>query len=166
VESRWLSRYNDQATVWTIGKLGTHSEQRSRRLQSLPSPLFSGCRWLFPREYPEDKSRMLRQAVFLVFFFLRLYSPCGPWPLLQFPNLYTQLVGPLGRGISTPQSRCLHTEQHKHRINATDIHALGWIRTPAFERAKTLHALDRASTMIGVSLVYITIKKSADIKYY
>jgi hypothetical protein len=31
----------------------------------------------------------------------------------------------------------------------TNIHALSGIRTPAFERAKTVHALDRAATAIG-----------------
>jgi hypothetical protein len=54
----------------------------------------------------------------------------GPWPLLQFPNLFTQTVGLLKQVISPSQGRYLHTEQHKHRINAyTDIHALSGIRT-------------------------------------
>jgi hypothetical protein len=45
------------------------------------------------------------------------YSPCGPWSLLQFLTLYT--VGRIPwTGISQSQGRCLHTEQHKHRINA------------------------------------------------
>jgi hypothetical protein len=40
-------------------------------------------------------------------------------------------VGLLGRGISPSQSRYLHTEHHKHKINAhnIDIHALSGIRT-------------------------------------
>jgi hypothetical protein len=44
---------------------------------------------------------------------------------------YTQSVGLLGRGISPSQGRYLHTEQHKHRINAhnTDIHASSGIQT-------------------------------------
>jgi hypothetical protein len=43
----------------------------------------------------------------------------GPWPLLQFRNLFTQAVG-----------LYLHSGQHKLRINAyTDIHALSGIRT-------------------------------------
>jgi hypothetical protein len=32
--------------------------------------------------------------------------------------MYTQSVGLLGRGISPSQGRYLHTEQHRHRINA------------------------------------------------
>jgi hypothetical protein len=60
--------------------------------------------------------------------YLWLYSPCVPWPLFQFLNLYT--VRLLGRGISPSQGRYLHTEQHKHRINThTDIHASSGIRT-------------------------------------
>jgi hypothetical protein len=32
--------------------------------------------------------------------------------------IHTLSVGLLGRGIRPSQGRCLHTEQHKHRINA------------------------------------------------
>jgi hypothetical protein len=54
----------------------------------------------------------------------------GPWPLLQFRDLFTQTVGLLGRVISSSQGRYLRTEQHKHRINAhTNIHASSRIRT-------------------------------------
>jgi hypothetical protein len=64
----------------------------------------------------------------------------GPWPLLQFRNLFfTQSVGPLGRGISPSQGRYLHTGQHKHRINAhTDGHTLSGIRThdPSFQASE------------------------------
>jgi hypothetical protein len=74
--------------------------------------------------------------------------------------------------ISPSQGRYLHAGQHKHRINAhTDIYAMSGIRTHdpsvrvsedssclrllgyldwlAFERAKTVHALDRAATATG-----------------
>jgi hypothetical protein len=52
--------------------------------------------------------------------------------------------------ISPSQDRYIHIGEHK--INAhTDIHALSGIEPtiPAFERAKTVHALDRAATVIG-----------------
>jgi hypothetical protein len=55
--------------------------------------------------------------------------------------------------ISPSQGRYLHTGQRRHKINAqTNIHALSGIRNhdPAFERAKTVHALDRAATVIGM----------------
>jgi hypothetical protein len=48
-------------------------------------------------------------------------------------------------GIGPSQGRYLHTEQHKHRINAhRDIHALSGIRT----HDPSLRALDRAATVI------------------
>jgi hypothetical protein len=53
----------------------------------------------------------------------------GPWPLFKFLDLLIQSVGLLGWEISPSQGRYLHTEQHKHRINHTDIHASSGIRT-------------------------------------
>jgi hypothetical protein len=60
---------------------------------------------------------------------------------LQFLNL-RQSVGLLGRGINPSQGRY---------ITQTDIHALSGIQPmiAVFERAKTFHALDRATTVIG-----------------
>jgi hypothetical protein len=40
--------------------------------------------------------------------------------------IYTHSVGLLGRGISLSQGRYLHTEQHKHRINAHRHPCLEW----------------------------------------
>jgi hypothetical protein len=59
------------------------------------------------------------------------YSPLlCPGLFFSFVIFYIQTVGPLGRVISTSQDRCLHTGQHKHKINAyIDIHALSWIQT-------------------------------------
>jgi hypothetical protein len=54
----------------------------------------------------------------------------GPWPHLQFHNLFTETVGLLGRVICLSQGGYLHTGQTKHKINAhTNIHALRGIRT-------------------------------------
>jgi hypothetical protein len=103
--------------------------------------------------------------------YLRLYSPCEPWLFCSF-LIHIHSIGLFGRGISPPQGRYLHTEQEKRRINAhTYIHASSEIRTygPSFrasednsclrqrgyrdrlasERAKTIHALERAATVIG-----------------
>jgi hypothetical protein len=50
------------------------------------------------------------------------------WTLATFSvsYSYTQSVGILGRGISLSQGRYLHTEQHKHRINAHRHPCLDW----------------------------------------
>jgi hypothetical protein len=63
----------------------------------------------------------------------------------------TQSVGLLGRGISLSQGRYLHTEQYKHRINTqTYMPRVGFEPIiPVFERAKTVHAIDRAATVTG-----------------
>jgi hypothetical protein len=57
--------------------------------------------------------------------YLWLYSPCLPWPLFQFRNLYT-----VGRtpwtGDQSIGGRFVHTEQHKHRINAHRRPCLEW----------------------------------------
>jgi hypothetical protein len=64
-----------------------------------------------------------------------------------FSFLFLYTVGRLlGRWISPSQGRYLLTEQHKHRTNAhTSMPRVGFEPTiPVFERAKTVHALDRA----------------------
>jgi hypothetical protein len=81
---------------------------------------------------------------------LWLYSPCGPWPLFQFLNLYT--VGrTLGRVISPSQGRYLHrTTQTQNKRTQTSMHRVGFEPTiPAFQQAKTVHASDRAATVAG-----------------
>jgi hypothetical protein len=58
---------------------------------------------------------------------------------------HTQSVGLLGCVVNPSQGRYLHTEQHKHRINAHKHPCLEWdfeSTISSFERAKTVHALD------------------------
>jgi hypothetical protein len=57
----------------------------------------------------------------------------GPWPLLQFRNLFTQTVLLLERVISPSQGRCLHTGQHK--INAHGHPCLEWDSNPRSQRS-------------------------------
>jgi hypothetical protein len=54
------------------------------------------------------------------------------WNLAAFSlsYSYTQLVGLLGRGIGQSQGRYLHTEQHKHRINAHKHQCFEWDWNP------------------------------------
>jgi hypothetical protein len=74
-----------------------------------------------------------------------------PWPFFSSVILYTESVGLLGRGISPSQGLCLHTGQHKHNKRTyTSVCGVGFKpTTPVFERAKTVHALDRAATVMG-----------------
>jgi hypothetical protein len=66
---------------------------------------------------------------------------------LKFLNL-RHSVGLLGRVIVPSQGRYLTQTQNKHK--KTSMPRVGFEPTiPAFERAKTVHALDRAATVIG-----------------
>jgi hypothetical protein len=75
----------------------------------------------------------------------------GPWPIFQFLCLFTQSVGLLGPGISPPQGHYLHIGQHKqNKRTQTSMPRVGFELTiPVFERAQTVHALDRSAAMIG-----------------
>jgi hypothetical protein len=64
-----------------------------------------------------------------IYLFMALQLSVEPWPLFSVSESYMQSVGLLRRGISPSQGRYLQTEQHKHRINATDIRSLSGIRT-------------------------------------
>jgi hypothetical protein len=71
-----------------------------------------------------------------------------PWSL-------TQSVGPLWRGISPSQGRHLHAQDNINtEYTHTDIHAWSWTQhtIPVFERAKTIHGLYRAATVIGYKM--------------
>jgi hypothetical protein len=90
-----------------------------------------------------------------LFICLWLYSPCGPWPLFQFHNIHT-----LGRTSWTgdqPVARPLpihRTTQTQSTCTQTSMPLVGFEPTiPVFERAKTVHALDHAATVVSSHLV-------------
>jgi hypothetical protein len=97
-------------------------------------------------------------------FSMALPAHSGPRPLIQFRNHFLQTVGLLGRMGNPSQRLYLNTGQHKHRINAyayahqTYMPSAGFEPTiPAVERAKAVHALDRAATLTGRKYNYIWI---------
>jgi hypothetical protein len=73
--------------------------------------------------------------------------------------IHTQSVGLLGRGISPLQGRYLHTEKHRHNKRTQEFMPRVGFQPmiPVFERAKTVHALDRAATVIGRIVVYPSV---------
>jgi hypothetical protein len=89
----------------------------------------------------------------LLFLLLWLYSPLlGLGPFFSFLILYTAgrtpWTGDQSVARSLPTHRTTQT-QNKHTIQTS----MPWVgfepMIPAFERAKTVHALDRAATVIG-----------------
>jgi hypothetical protein len=68
---------------------------------------------------------------FILLLLLWMYNPLlGSAAAFSFSWSYKQSVGLLWRGINPSKGLYIHTEQHKHRINAhnTDIHALSGTR--------------------------------------
>jgi hypothetical protein len=52
---------------------------------------------------------------------MALHPFVGSWPFFSiYLYLFIQSIELLGWGISQSQGRYLHTEQHKHRINAQE----------------------------------------------
>jgi hypothetical protein len=96
-----------------------------------------------------------------LFIYLWLYTPCGPWPLFQFLNLYT--FGGTPSTGDQPVARPLRTHrtiETQNKRAQTSMPRVGFEPTiSAFKRAKTVHSLDRATTVIGIedliSLIYI-----------
>jgi FAD synthase len=89
---------------------------------------------------------------------MALLAHLGLWPLIQFRNHFSQTVGLSGRVISSSQGFYLNTVKHKHRINAythqTSMSYVGFEPTiPASERAKKVHALDRAAAVTVHELI-------------
>jgi hypothetical protein len=81
-----------------------------------------------------------------------LQSFVGPWPLLQFRNLF-YAEGRTPWTSDHPVSRPLHTHRTTQTQNKCTQTPMPWVGFEpmilAFEWAKTVHASDRAATVIG-----------------
>jgi hypothetical protein len=74
---------------------------------------------------------------------------CWTLASFQFLDIFTRSVGHLGRGIS-PSQGTHKTAQTQNKRTLTSMPQVGFEHTiPVFERAKTVHALDRTATLIG-----------------
>jgi hypothetical protein len=86
-------------------------------------------------------------------------QPFGPWPLFSF-LVYTQSVGPLGRG----SSRRKGATYFQNKRTKTSMPRVGLEPTiPVFERVKTVHALDRAAIAIGFERFYAVYYRVSDL---
>jgi hypothetical protein len=75
----------------------------------------------------------------------------GPWPLFQFLNFYTVGRTPwTGDQTFTRPLPTHRTARTQNKLTQTSMPRMGFESTiPTFERAKTVHALDRAATVTG-----------------
>jgi hypothetical protein len=96
-----------------------------------------------------------------MFFFSMVFpAHSGPWPPIQFlDHFYTDGRTPwtTDQPVARSLPRYRTTQKQNKRIHRLNIDALSGIRTqiPASERAKTVHALDRAATVIGEGMFNI-----------
>jgi hypothetical protein len=110
--------------------------------------------WHIPEDYSPHGSITLAAALQWTSSCQPIYDSTALVDLRHFFSvliLYTVDATPWA-GISPSQGRYVHTEQHKHRIKRTQtsMSPVGFEPTiPVFRRAKTVHALDRAATVIG-----------------
>jgi hypothetical protein len=78
-------------------------------------------------------------------------QPFVPWPIFQFLNLYTvgktPWTGDQRVARPLPTHRTTQTQNKRTQISMPRVSFE--LTIPVFERAKTVHALDRAATMIG-----------------
>jgi hypothetical protein len=86
--------------------------------------------------------------------YLWLYSPYGPWPLFQLLNLMHSRYDSLDGGSALIKATA-YTQNNKR--TQTPMPWVGFEPTiPVFERAKTVHALDRTATLIGSPVIIST----------
>jgi hypothetical protein len=95
--------------------------------------------------------------IFTFYLSMALQVFVGPWPLF-FSSLMFYTVGmtpwtgdqPVARSL--PAHRTAQTQNKRTRISTPEMEFEP--TTPVFERAKTVHALDRAVTLIGTFNFY------------
>jgi hypothetical protein len=96
-------------------------------VRNLAYTVYSICLWyssVLPSKCHNRAEQILTEFFIHSFIHQWLYSPLlVPGLFLNSVTFFTRTLGLLGRVISSPQGRCLHTGQHKHRINAGRHHA-------------------------------------------
>jgi hypothetical protein len=74
----------------------------------------------------------------------------GVWPLFQFLDLYHSRWDSLDGGSASRKAPAHRTTQTQNKCKQTSMLQVGFKPTiPTFERAKTVHALDCATTVLG-----------------
>jgi hypothetical protein len=82
------------------------------------------------------RSQYRQYYYYYYYYYYGSIALCGTLAAFSVSWSYIQLVGLLENGINPSQGRYLHTEKHKHRINAhnKDNHAIEWDSKPQSQR--------------------------------
>jgi hypothetical protein len=104
---------------------------------------FFGCD--FVRNYKNESIVSSLLALLKIIIILAVQPIVGPLLLFQFPTLYTDGRTPVARPL--PTHRATQTQNKRTQTSILRVEFNPTI--PALERAKTVHALDRAATVMG-----------------
>jgi hypothetical protein len=87
---------------------------------------------------------------------MALQTFVGSWPLFQFLDLLNSRKDSLDGGLARRKAAtCTQDSTHTEFNAQTSMPQVGFEPTiPVFERAKTVHALDRAVTVMGTREIY------------
>jgi hypothetical protein len=95
---------------------------------------------------------LISEQIIFIHSSMALQSFVGPWPHLRLRNLfYTDSRTPWTRDQPVARPLPTHrTTQTQNKRTQTPMPQVGFEPTiPVFERAKTVHASDRAASVIG-----------------
>jgi hypothetical protein len=85
-----------------------------------------------------------------IIIIMTLQNFVGPWPIFSFLILYTVGRTPLTGDQPVARPLPTHTTQIQNKGTQTSMPGVGLEPTiSVFERAKTVHVLDRAASVIG-----------------
>jgi hypothetical protein len=115
------------------------------------------CRLLHPLTHQESVTCILHNVPPDIYLSVALQPFVGPWPLFSFLIFCTVCMTPWTGYQPVARPRPTHrTAQTQNNRTQTSMPQVGFEPTiPAFERVKTVHALDRAATVIGFSVYTI-----------
>jgi hypothetical protein len=137
-----------------------------RSVDNIPPVDLPWSSWI---KYTPSYPALLRYSIILLspspslsLLLLPLWSIGHPWTALFNSSflILIQSTGFLGRGIGPSQGRYIHrTTQTQNKRTQISMPWAGFEHTiPLFERAKTVHALDRATTVIDYHFtIYIYV---------
>jgi hypothetical protein len=105
-------------------------------------------RYYFSIEFTDWTTKFHILSIYLWF-----YSPCRPWLLFQYLNLYTVHRTTWTGDQPVARPLLIHrTTQTQNKRSQISIPLVGFEPTvPAFRRVKTVHALYRAAAVIGTN---------------
>jgi hypothetical protein len=124
--------------------------QHSDPLREPHNILSNGYRRFLPRGQSSQGVKLATHLDIFIHSSMALHPFVGPWPLFQFRSpIYDRTLWtgdqPVARSLST--HRTTQTQNKRTQTSMTRVRFKP--TTPVFEWAKTVHALDRAATVIG-----------------